>query len=279
VNPTLNNFFGLGNESIFDKNKPIEFYRVRYKFIETDVLMRYRYNNVFHFSIGPSYYRYWSRYKDNDKRILGNPAVIGSDSASIYGTRQYLGGKARIDISYVNNEIFPTRGITWFTEFSSMYEFNGYKQTLTKFTSDMTIYASLNDHARLGGVLRFGGGHIFNKQYEYFQALSIGGSDYLRGYRKNRFSGSSTAYANAELRVKLFKSQSYIVPGDVGVLGFYDIGRVWSKGEGSQKWHNGYGGGFYYVPYNLIMVSVTAGFSPEDKLFNFSLGTKFRLVF
>lgn len=278
VDPTLNNFFGLGNETVYDKTKPIEFYRVRYKFIETDVMIRYRYKPSFHFSIGPTYYRYWSRYKDNDKRILGNPTAIGSDSASIYGTRQFFGGKARMDVIYINNEQYPTRGITWFNEFTAVQGLTSNKNSLTKLTSDMTIYASLNDHARLGAVLRFGGGHIFSKQYQYFQALNIGG-DNLRGYRKNRFSGSSIAYSSAELRVKLFKSQSYLVPGDVGMLGFYDIGKVWQKGQNSKKWHSGYGGGLYYVPYNLVMVSLTAGFSPEDKLFNFTIGTKFKLLF
>jgi len=279
VNPTLNNFFGLGNRSVYDKTKPIEFYRVRYKFIEADLLIRYRYNQVFHFSIGPTYYQYWSRYKDNAKRILGNPGFLGSDSAGIYGTKEFLGLKARVDISYINNEIFPTRGITWFTEFAGLRGLNANTHPLSRLTSDMTIYASISEHARLSAVFRFGGGHVFSKQYEYFQALSIGGNDYLRGYRKNRFSGSSIAYSNTELRLRLFTSQSYLLPGNVGMLGFYDVGRTWQKGEDSKKWHSGYGGGLYYVPYNLILVSATIGFSPEDKLFNFSVGTKFKLVF
>jgi hypothetical protein len=279
VNPTLDNFFGLGNRSVYDKKIPIEFYRVRYKFIETDLLIRYRYNPVFHFSIGPTYYQYWSRYKDNEKRILGNPGILSSDSAGIYGTKEFLGLKARVDISYINSEIFPTRGITWITEFAGLRGLNANTHPLSRLTSDMTIYASISEHARLSAVFRFGGGHIFSKQYEYFQALSIGGNDYLRGYRKNRFSGSSIAYSNTELRLRLFTSQSYLLPGNVGMLGFYDVGRAWQKGEDSKKWHSGYGGGLYYVPYNLIMVSATVGFSPEDKLFNFSVGTKFKLVF
>ncbi|MEO6540426.1 MAG: BamA/TamA family outer membrane protein, partial [Ferruginibacter sp.] len=279
VNPTLNNFFGFDNESVYDKSKPLKYYRVRYKYIETDLLVRQRLTNTFHFSIGPSYYHYWSSYKDNDKRILGDPAVFGTDSAGIYKPKQYLGGKAKLDISYTNNEVFPTRGITWFTEFSSMLGLNKNARPLTKFTSDMTIYASLSDHATLSAVLKFGGGHIFSKHYEYFQALSMGAGDVLRGYKKNRFSGRSSAYTSAELRVRLFKSQSYLVPGDVGVMGFYDIGRVWQKGEGSRKWHGAYGGGLYYIPYGLVMISATVAFSPEDKLYNFSLGTKFKLTF
>jgi hypothetical protein len=279
VNPTLNNFFGLGNETINDKNVDRKFFRVRYKYFETDLAIRKRLTNVFSVSIGPSYYNYSSKYKDNSKRILGNPAAIGTDSLSVYGEKNFLGGKARFDISYTNNEVFPTRGITWFSEFTSLRGLNENAHALTKLTTDMTIYASLTDHSTLSAIIRAGGGHILSKKYEYFQALSLGGNNYLRGYRKDRFTGTSTAYANTELRLRLFKSKSYIVPGDVGVMGFYDVGRVWQRGEDSKKWHSAYGGGFYYIPYSLVMISASMGFSPEDKVFNFSLGTKFRLTF
>ena len=279
VNPTLNNFFGFGNESVFDKHKPLQFYRVRYKYFEADLLLRKRFNDIIQFSAGPAYYHYWSRYNDNYKRILGDPSVVGSDSTGIYGVKQFFGGKAKLDISYINNEIFPTRGITWFTDFTALRGFNANAHALTKLTSDMTIYASIKDPGRVGAVLRFGGGHIFSKHYDYFQGMSIGADNFVRGYRKNRFSGSSMAYASAELRLKLFQSQSYIFPGNVGLMGFYDIGKVWQRGESSKKWHGAYGGGLYYVPYSLVMLSATVAFSPEDQLFNFSLGTKFKLNF
>jgi len=279
VNPTLNNFFGLGNNSMYDKNKPHDFYRVRYKFFETDLLIRKRLNETVQLSFGPSYYHYWSRYYDNDKRILAIPSVIGSDSASIYGKKDFLGAKVKLDINYINNEIFPTRGMTWNTEFSSMYGLNKNTRNLTKLATDLTIYASLQDAARVGAIFKFGGGHIFSNHFEYFQALNLGANNFIRGYRKNRFSGSSLAYASAELRVKLFKSQSYLLPGDVGIMSFYDLGRVWQKGESSKKWHPAYGGGFYFIPYGIAMMSFTVAFSPEDKIFNFSLGTKFKLIF
>ncbi len=279
VNPTINNFFGIGNETVFDKTKPLQFYRVRYRFFETDLLVRKRFNEIVQLSAGPSYFQYWSKYKDNSKRILGNPEVIGTDSASIYGVKVYLGAKAKFDINFVNNEIFPTRGITWFTEFSSMYGFKKGSHNLTKLTSDVTIYASLRDPGRVGAIFKLGGGHIFSKDYEYFQALNLGAHNFLRGYRKNRFSGSSVAYASTELRVKMFKSKSYVLPGDVGLMGFYDVGRVWQRGEISKIWHPAYGGGFYFIPYGVAMMSLTVGFSPEDRLYNFSLGSKFKLVF
>ena len=143
----------------------------------------------------------------------------------------------------------------------------------------MTVYASLNNERKLFAIIRLGGGHIFSKNYEYFQALNLGSNNVIRGFRKNRFSGSSMLYGSGELRVKLFKSQSYFLPGDVGVIGFYDIGRVYKKDEVSHRWHNSYGGGLYYAPFNLIVISGTVGISKEDQLLNFSLGTKFNLTF
>ncbi len=279
VNPTLNNFFGLGNSTKRDASLPREFYRVRYKYVQADLLLRKRFNDILGVSIGPSYYHYWNKFEDNKTRILANPILIGSDSASVFGVKDYLGGKLKIDIDYVNSEVLPTRGITWYTELSSMYGLNNKSKNLTRVMSDMTVYASLSPERKLVGIIRVGGGHIFTKNFEYFQALTIGANNYVRGYRKDRFSGSSMFYASAEGRVKLIKSELYYLPGDIGLIGFFDVGKVWLKDVKSKKWHNSFGGGLYYSPFNIVIVSATVGVSEEDKLLNFSLGTKFRLTF
>jgi Outer membrane protein/protective antigen OMA87 len=279
VNPTLNNFFGFGNQTEKLRSKTLEYYRSRYKYFQGDLLLRRRYSDIVSISYGPTYYHYWSNFNDNKYRILGDPALVGLDSAAIYSTKDYVGGKFKIDVSYLNNTLFPSRGVEWNTEFSSLFGLTGNSKNLTKLTTDMTVYASLNNERKFFAIMRLGGGHIFSKNYEYFQALNLGANNFIRGFRKNRFSGSSLAYGSMELRVKLYKSQSYLLPGDVGVIGFYDIGRVWQKNEISHRWHDSYGTGLYYAPFNLIVISGTIGISKEDQLFNFSLGTKFNLTF
>ncbi|MEJ7626977.1 MAG: metallophosphoesterase [Ferruginibacter sp.] len=279
VSPTLNNFYGLGNNTLFDKNLPHQYYKVRYKYVAADILLRKRVNEIFQFSIGPTYYHYWNDVNDNKNRILMNPVLAGSDSADIFSRKDYLGGKVKLDINYINNQIIPTRGITWFTDFTSLRGFNKNTNALTKLTSDMTVYASVSEKSKLNAVIRLGGGHIFSKDFEYFQALNLGANNYLRGFRKNRFSGRSMAYGSVEARLKLFKSKSFIVPGDVGLVSFFDIGKVWQRGEDSKKWHNSYGGGVYFIPYGLVTVSALLGISKEDNLYNFSIGTKFNLTF
>ncbi len=279
VAPSLNNFFGYGNQSVYDKKLTLHYYRTRYKYATADLLIRKRYNDIFQLSVGPTYYRYWSDKADNIDRILSNPAVIGKDSADVYTTKQYFGAKLKFDINYINNEIFPTRGITWFTTLNYLSGLGKASHNFSDIQSDMTIYASISDLSKVSGILRFGGGRIFTKDYEYFQAKTLGFNSYLRGYRRDRFAGQGMAYASGEVRFRLFRSRSYVLPGDVGMLAFTDVGRVWYAGEESDKWHSSYGGGLYFVPFNLVALTGSIGFSPEDHLVSFSIGTKFNLSF
>src|SRR5690606_34384586 len=160
----------------------------------------------------------------------------------------------------------PVRGINWTTELTLLQSLNEHAPSYSRLLSSLDIYAVLNEPNRLLAALHFGGGHIFSEDFEYFQALTLGGHNYLRGYRINRFAGSSMAYASAELKLKLFDFNAYLVRGQFGLVGFNDVGRVWMRGESSRKWHHGYGGGIYIIPYNTLMLSVLAGFSEEDRL-------------
>lgn len=279
VNPTLTNFFGFGNETKIDPALGLDYYRVRYKYLKAEALIRKRIFNVLSVQFGPTVYSYWNNYSDNRNKVLGHPLQLGLDSANVYKSKTYLGAKFGITVNNVNNELLPTRGVFWNNELTSDYSVIGARKNLTKFTSDMTVYSSLRDSAIVVTVLKFGYGVILNDKYEYFQALSLGNNNSLRGFRKNRFSGSKVVYQSLEARIRLLNSKSYILPGPFGLVLFNEFGKVWVEGLQSRKWHQSYGGGFYFAPYNVAIISATIGVSGEERLFNFSLGTKFNLTF
>lgn len=281
VDPVLNNFFGIGNQTKLLPNVPISFYYVRYRYLSTDILVRKTLFNKLNIYLGPSFFHYWNNYKDNSGNVLGyltqNHLL---DSTSVFSNKYYVGGKLIVDINNLNSELFPTRGIRWINELLYQAGVSEKSHSITKVNSDMTVYASMSMPAKTVAVLRLGGGHIFNHDFEFFQAEDIGANNFLRGFRKNRFSGRSLAYGSLELRQKLFQSKWYVIPGDFGLVLFNDLGRVWHPNdEPNNVWHYAYGGGFYYVPYNMVIVSATIGFSKEEQLFNFSIGTKFNLTF
>lgn len=279
VKPVLNNFFGLGNETQSNAVLGRTFYRVRYNYVNSDVLFSKRPNSVLTYGVGPTFYHYWNHPEDNENKILSKPGMIGLDSQNVYSNKSYAGGKFLAIINNLNDQLYPTRGVSWITEFSAIGGLTKTSSPVVSFTTDMTVYSSLAEPAKLMSVLRIGGGHIFSNNFEYFQAMNLGQNNFLRGFRKNRFSGSGLFYTSLELRYKLFQSKSYIFPGAVGIIGFDDIGRVWMRGENSNKWHNSFGGGLYYAAYNAVLISGTIAFSDEEKLFNFTIGTKFNLTF
>jgi outer membrane protein assembly factor BamA len=142
----------------------------------------------------------------------------------------------------------------------------------------MVLYASFQQAAKLVAVLKWGGGRIYTKNYEYFQALSLGANDNLGGFRKNRYSGRALFYSSLELKFKLFDVKSFFLPGPFGLTTFYDGGRVWQKGERSKTWHSAVGVGFYYLPFNLINISGSIGYSKGEKMMIFNMGTKVNLM-
>jgi hypothetical protein len=91
---------------------------------------------------------------------------------------------------------------------------------------------------------RVGGRHNWG-EYPWHDAAFLGGSDNVRGYRRNRFAGDSSLFASAEARFFLAKVNIFL-PLRFGVFGLYDTGRVYFEGETSDKWHRGYGGGIFF---------------------------------
>ena len=278
--PALNNFFGFGNNTAIDKSKDISFYRVRYDEAHLELLIKRRPSAKLSYSIGPAISHYWNKLDDNKSYILANPSFIGLDSNSVYQQKTYVGGVLNLEFNNLNSELFPTRGVSITSKFTSIYPVQGKSSySLNKLEGNMTIYASLKDPTRVVTILKLGGGHIFNDKFEYFQAESIGADNNLRGFRKTRFSGQSAAYSSLEFRIKILKGKSYILPGQLGLLAFGDAGKVWYKGADSKKIHTAYGGGIYFVPFNIVIISAAMAFSKEEQLFNFSLGTKLNLTF
>ena len=275
--PEVNNFFGFGNTTKIDDNRNYDFYRVEFKAAEFQVLFRQRIFEKLQLMAGPYFYYYSNKYADNADKILGSP-LFHHDSLNLYSTKNYLGAKLAMYFDNRNNEVFPTRGVHWENELLSVAGLSKTSKTFTKISSDMTIYASLSDPAKLIGVVSFGGSRIFNKSFQFFQAVAIGNNN-LHGFRANRYVGKSTLYSSMELRYRLFNLKSYIIPGPVGLTGFFDIGRVWLDGEESKVWRKAYGGGFYFIPYNKFMISGSVGFSGKENMFTFVLGTKINLSY
>lgn len=280
LHPALQNFFGLGNETSYDTTLPLAYYRVRYSYVSGDLMLRKRaVHNKFSVALGPSFFYYWNNNDRNTGRILDDAADYGLDSFRIFSPKFYGGGKLAIDFNTIDNILLPTRGLRFHADGVAQTGLN--EETLPFFRAqgDLSVFAPLSDNKRFILALRGGGGHIFSDGFEYWQALTLGANNFLRGYRKNRFSGTSMAYGSAELRCRLAQFHTRLLPGELGLIGFQDVGRVWLRGESSDKWHLAYGGGLYFTPFNSVLISVLGAISEEERLLNVSIGTGLNITF
>ena len=111
---------------------------------------------------------------------------------------------------------------------------------------EASTYLSAKGHFAPTLAFRAGGQHVWGT-FPYHSAAFLGGSSTLRGWDEQRFAGRSAIYGSSELRVRLGKL-GVLVPADIGLLGFADVGKVIMDGESSDELHNGIGGGIWIAP-------------------------------
>ncbi|HTI09389.1 MAG TPA: BamA/TamA family outer membrane protein [Puia sp.] len=252
------NFFGFGNESVYDKHtkEGIRYYRARFNAYDADLQLRRKMGSVFTLAAGPAVQYFTLDSADNKDRFINRSDVPGLDHATLYHARGYVGGRATAIVDDRNDKILPTRGIYWETRFSSYGGLNEESHRYSQLNSDLSLFTSFNTRGNVVISTRVGWGKTFGK-YEFYQSQYLGGTENLRGYRKFRFAGDESFYHNIDLRIRLADFQTYLFPGSLGLLFFNDVGRVWLRGEDSRQWHDGYGGGLWISPLKKLVFSAS----------------------
>jgi outer membrane protein assembly factor BamA len=271
------NFFKYGISSVYDKTKPVSSSFIVPGTRWEIFLYCYAKNFSKHviMTIGPTFqfYKLDQDDKFNQVRFITMTGLNGLDPTTLFAKQSYFGGKFSLTADSRDNVIMPQKGVLWNTTVRHLSGLSDTKYKVTQLNSEFTFLLQLAKD-RLVFADRFGGGHNFG-DFEFYQAQYLGNEDNLRGFRKYRFAGRSKAYNNAELRLRLANFKTYLFPGALGILAFYDTGHIWDDSDSSEKWASGYGGGFWISPLKRMVLTFTYTASKEDKLPLVSLGWKF----
>ncbi len=270
------NFFGRGNETVFNRTGNFRrYYRSVFTIVQAEPAFRWRKNNKGSIIIGPSIQYYHFEASDNKGRFINNVSLINSyDSATIINDKAHAGVVLNLIHDSRNSLIFPTSGSFLNLKIKGYSGLNDYSKSFAQVSSEIALFKPLGRKANFIIANRLGGGVTFGKT-TFYQSFFLGGQENLLGYRQYRFAGLHTVYNNLEARIKLANIASYIVPGQLGLVGFYDVGRVWEKNEKSTKWHQGVGGGIYFAPAQLLLLQLVAGKSVEGWYPYFTMGCRF----
>ena len=271
---SVNNFFGIGNESQFiDKgNREIEYYRNRYDLINADIKLTHTYGS---FKVnGGLAAQYYTGAQDKNRRKFLNAYNSDNPQEGVFAHQYYAGLVAGTDLDTRDNRNRPTKGIYWHTTVKGLQQIGNGDDRFGQIISEFNFYLNPGKDSVFTISNRTGAGTTLGNA-AFYQQLKLGGLHTLRGFHTWRFTGKTMAYNDLELRLKVLDFNSYLFPGSVGVLGFNDIGRVWSPNESSSQWHDGYGFGVYLIPADLISIQFAKGYSKEGSISYLSIGYNF----
>nr|WP_319510695.1 BamA/TamA family outer membrane protein [uncultured Draconibacterium sp.] len=281
------NFFGFGNNSTYTNSGfNSDYFKVKQRRIIAQLAIQKRFGESV-----------WARYNEEDEhkdhpvnehkigvlaqwklndtkeeenKFIANFGENGLTPENL-GQIHYAVFGAYYEYQNLNKDFRPTRGFTFNTSAKRYLNIQGEESNFTKLEGSTSALLSFTKYPRTVFAFRAGGEKIFG-DYFFHDAAILDGKTNLRGFRKTRFYGDASAYLNSEIRFKLIDFKNYLLTGELGVLFFNDVGRVWLDGENSSKWHNGYGGGFWVSPFKMAIITTTLNKSREETLvqFNFS---------
>jgi hypothetical protein len=228
-------YHGVGNDTELQGDD--EFHRIKqeqYSFAPSLVFPAGAHTE---FSFGPTF-QYVDTGENEDRFIstLGN----------LYGTGGFgmVGARAGLLWDVRDRQIAATHGAMFSLDGRVYPDISDVEETFGEVRAAAAAYLSpVSERVTL--ALRAGGQKVWG-DFPYFSAAFIGGRGSLRGWDIQRFAGDTAVYANAEVRLLLGKF-FFLLPGEWGIFGLADTGRVYVDGDSPGGWHNGFGGGAWFA--------------------------------
>lgn len=257
------NFYGAGNET-----KELTDNRDYYRMRSRDGYAAIGLNRDFgdHHNMGVNGFLQTIKILDDSDRFLASHYLLSDKSK--YEQNNFSGVNAYYRFQYLDDLVMPTKGINASAFVMYTQNLKEPHRTVTNYEGRFNFYLPLSK--RLVVAVRNGAATLSGEP-EFYQLNSIGGTNTLRGFRRDRFWGEKTFYNANELQWH-FNIRSRLYNGKFALLGLFDNGRVWQKGEVSNTWHTAYGGGIMLAPFNKGMITVTLAKSKENLMIHFGYG-------
>jgi hypothetical protein len=238
-------FYGFGNETT--STQPDEFFEVEQR--QLQLAPAYRLDTTLvDIRVGPVGKFAQTQSRDNLITLeqpygTGDFGQVGARVGLILDGRDYKRAPSRGALLAFEGNYYPK---AWSVE-EAFGEVHG----------TASVYATAPMLLRPTLALRAGGKKVWGR-YPFHEAAYIGGSHSIRGLRRQRYAGDAAAFGNAELRLTLLQAGGSLGPR-FGIFGLADVGRVYLKGETSDRWHRAFGGGLWLGlsnPENTVSLAV-----------------------
>jgi len=257
------NYYGLGNDTPnpeVTEDRSLDYNRVKQRLFSAYPALIRRLNSRSRVTIGPTFESI--SVERTPGRFIDE---VGDDfNQEIFDGLEFVGARLMLDFKNSDNPGLPTRGIGMFLDFGWKQQLNDPSKQFTYLDASMSFYQYLDRKQHLTAATRFGFQHRFSEDYVFYQGASLGGpgpNANFRGFRRDRFIGTTAFWQNIDLRWKILTSDNPTIPFSFGILGGFDHGRVWygeeNGADSSDTWHYSYGGGIWFSPFDLFAVNMS----------------------
>jgi hemolysin activation/secretion protein len=189
----------------------------------------------------------------------------------------FWGGELNFNHNRVDNLSFPTKGMNFALAVGAKANTDDFDRRFGYVKSSLAMYQNLVYNRSLVFASEIGTQINIGNRFEIYQAATLGGDRSLRGFNRERYTGSESFYHSNDLRLRFGRIKTGIIPMKIGVSGGFDYGRVWSPySPDSKKWHTSYGGSLWLSGIDLFTANISyfKGNSSEDRV-AFSIGFAF----
>ncbi|MGE0552447.1 MAG: BamA/TamA family outer membrane protein [Gemmatimonadales bacterium] len=230
-------FFGLGNET--ERTEASGFYDV----VQRDYLLEptLEWGVARRLSL-----RFGAAFRSSSTELDDDPSLLAATQPLGYQGLTELGFRAGVVYDSRDLPAYPTKGariaatarvVPSAFDISSTFGSLGLEASTYLTAERMVTHPTL--------ALRAGATTVLG-DYPFYEAATIGGRGSIRGLNSRRFAGDASAFGSAELRLDL-GSFLVVLPGEWGLFGLADAGRVWLEGQPSDRWHTAGGAGLWFA--------------------------------
>jgi hypothetical protein len=264
------NFFGFGNETPEYDDFDLDFNRVKMRTIKALPSLRWMGELGSSAAVQAGFERY--KVERTVGRFISEFGVVDPE---VFNYKNFADLNANYTFENYDNAANPTMGMTFSITGGYKYSIDDSSRSFPYAESLLGINYRLSASGKwvLATVVK--GRALFDNDFEFYHAATVGGDTDLRGFRNQRFTGKQSLFHSTDLRWNLGKLKNGLAPIRYGVFGGFDYGRVWLENDNSEKWHQSFGGGAWLNGVNLLIAKLSLFVSSDGPRLSFGLGFGF----
>jgi Omp85 superfamily domain len=243
----VSRFFGSGNTSAFEGEE--DTYKLEQDRFQFEPAIIYGPNANTDISLGLIVK--YDKTEPRDNPVLNEQPFYGQGDFTQYGA------SLRFRFDGTDHLALPHNGVLVIANGIVYPSIGDVTKTFGEVHGEARYYLATRNERAVTLALRAGGQKVFGNTYPFFESAFIGGKTPLsvfepgggssvRGLPAQRYAGDGSVFGGAELYLPVTKA-FLLVPGQIGLMGLFDVGRVYLDGETSDRWHHGAGGGLFFA--------------------------------